>query len=238
MTKAKNGTDKNTAHEIETLYPFLYSGSGSIESLLEEVSRSTSLKAGEIVTLRETTIDELSERLIDCADAMANAFEAGARLLCFGNGGSATDAAAVARAYVFPFHGRPLPALSLAAEPAVLTALSNDVGFDIAFARQVAALGRSGDIAMGLSTSGNSANLLRAFEEANRRGMLTIGIAGYDGGKMAESESIDCLFVVPSASVHRIQEVQTTIYHLLWELTQAALETTGGDSFASSGEPS
>jgi len=74
-----------------------------------------------------------------------------------------------------------------------------------------------------LSTSGNSGNLLRAFDEASRRGMLTVGLAGYDGGKMAELDSIDHLFVAPSASVHRIQEAQTTIYQVLWELTLAAL---------------
>jgi len=86
-------------------------------------------------------------------------------------------------------------------------------------ARQLAAFGGRNDIAVGLSTSGNSANLLRAFDEASRRGMLTIGLAGYDGGKMAELDSIDYLFVVPSSSVHRIQEAQTTIYQVLWELT-------------------
>jgi D-sedoheptulose 7-phosphate isomerase len=215
----KNDADKNGAHGLEELYPFLYSGAGSLEGVLEEVRNSTVAKAREIVALREATVAQLSERLIECADAMARAFCAGARLLCFGNGGSATDAHAMAHAFLFPADRRPFPALSLASEPAVLTALSNDVGFDIAFARQIAALGRRGDIAVGLSTSGNSINLLKAFDEANRRGMLTIGIAGYDGGKMAESDSIDYLFVVPSASVHRIQEVQTTIYHLLRELT-------------------
>ena len=80
-------------------------------------------------------------------------------------------------------------------------------------------IGGGGDIAVGLSTSGNSDNLLRAFDEGRRRGMLTVGLAGYEGGKMAELESIDYLFVAPSASVHRIQEAQTTIYQVLWELT-------------------
>src|SRR5262249_56216067 len=101
----------------------------------------------------------------------------------------------------------------------VVTALSNDIGVDVVFARQLAAFGGRRDIAIGLSTSGNSANLLRAFDEASRRGMLTIGLAGYSGGKMAELDSIDYLFVVPSSSIHRIQEAQTTIYQVLWELT-------------------
>jgi D-sedoheptulose 7-phosphate isomerase len=107
----------------------------------------------------------------------------------------------------------------------VLTALANDVGVDVIFARQLAALGGAADIAVGLSTSGNSENLLRVFDEAARRGLLTIGIAGDQGGKMAELDSIDYLFVAPSASVHRIQEAQTTVYHVLWELCQGALAT-------------
>ena len=101
----------------------------------------------------------------------------------------------------------------------MVTALCNDVGVDVVFARQLAAFARPDDIAVGLSTSGNSDNLLRAFDEASRRGLLTVGLAGYDGGRMAELDSIDYLFVVPSSSVHRIQEAQTTIYQVLWELT-------------------
>jgi D-sedoheptulose 7-phosphate isomerase len=91
------------------------------------------------------------------------------------------------------------------------------------FARQLGALGRAADIAVGLSTSGNSENLLRAFDAAAGLGMLTVGIAGYTGGRMAELDSIHYLFVAESSSVHRIQEAQTTIYHVLWELTAAAV---------------
>ncbi|BCB77727.1 SIS domain-containing protein [Phytohabitans flavus] len=106
----------------------------------------------------------------------------------------------------------------------MLTALSNDVGYDVVFARQLAAFARAGDIAVGLSTSGGSTNVLRAFEEASRRGVLTVGLAGGGGGRMAESDAVDFLFAVPSASVHRVQEGQTTLYHVLWELTQWALD--------------
>jgi D-sedoheptulose 7-phosphate isomerase len=215
----RNG-EKNGADGLEQLYPFLYAQESSLEQVLAEVRASTVDKAGEIVALRTSCITALSERLLDCGEAMARAFAAGARLYCFGNGGSATDAHAVAHSFLNPRGGIPMPAMSLAADTALITALGNDVGFDVVFARQLAALGRRGDIALGLSTSGNSRNLLSAFEEANRRGMMTIGIAGYDGGKMAEAETIDFLFVVPSASVHRIQEVQTAIYHMLWEMTQ------------------
>ena len=130
---------------------------------------------------------------------IAARFAAGGRLLAFGNGGSATDAQELATLFLHPGGGRaPLPAFGLANDTAVVTALCNDIGVDVVFARQIAAFGRRADIAVGLSTSGNSENLLRAFDEASRRGMLTVGIAGYEGGKMAELDSIDYLFVAPS----------------------------------------
>jgi D-sedoheptulose 7-phosphate isomerase len=163
-------------------------------------------------------------RLASCAQDMAARFAAGGRLFAFGNGGSATDAQELATLFLNPGAGMsPLPAFGLANDTSVVTALCNDIGPEVVFARQIAAFGRREDIAVGLSTSGNSENLLRAFAEAGRRGMLSVGLAGYEGGKMAESDSIDYLFVAPSSSVHRIQEAQTTIYHVLWELTATAL---------------
>jgi D-sedoheptulose 7-phosphate isomerase len=226
------------AGSIESLYPFLYAGKTDVSAVLAQVRESTVAKAAEILELRRAVLAADGARLTACAREMATQFGAGGRLLAFGNGGSATDAQQLVTLFLHPdgplagtpdgaarpaLGGRPLPALSLASDPSVLTALSNDVGVDVVFARQVGAFGSKADIAVGLSTSGNSENLLRAFDEASRRGMLTIGIAGYDGGKMAELDSIDYLFVAPSASVHRIQEAQTTMYHALWELCQAAL---------------
>jgi D-sedoheptulose 7-phosphate isomerase len=209
---------------IESLYPFLYSGTTDVSAVLEQVRQSTVAKADEILQLRRMIRDADGSRLLACAQAMASRFAAGGRLLAFGNGGSATDAQHVATLFLYPGGiARPLPALSLASDAAVLTALSNDIGVDVVFARQIAAFGSKSDIAVGLSTSGNSDNLLRAFDEASRRGMLTVGIAGYSGGKMAELDSIDYLFLAPSTSVHRIQEAQTTMYNVLWELCQAVL---------------
>jgi len=221
---------------VQSLYPFLYAGESDLDSVLEQVRRSTEAKVEEIVVLRQQVAEHDGERLVNCAQAMARSFAAGGQLLAFGNGGSSTDAQDVAGMFLHPGGGaRPLPALSLTSDIAVVTALSNDVGFDVVFARQIAAFGRAGDIAVGLSTSGNSANLIRAFEEASRRGMVTVGLAGYDGGKMAEADTIDHLFVVPSASVHRVQEAQTSLYHVLWELVQhelgaAELIPEGGDT--------
>jgi D-sedoheptulose 7-phosphate isomerase len=209
---------------VESLYPFLYSGASDLPAVLDQVRASTVAKATEIAELRAVIAERDGARLESCARQAAARFARGGRLLAFGNGGSASDAAQLATLFLNPGDGgRPLPALSLASDTPVLTALSNDIGVEVIFARQLAALGRRDDIAVALSTSGNSANLLRALEEASRRGMLTIGLAGYDGGTMAELDLIDYLFVAPSASVHRIQEAQTTIYQVLWELTLAAL---------------
>jgi D-sedoheptulose 7-phosphate isomerase len=213
---------------MESLYPFLYASSGDLTGVLDQVRASTVAKAQEIIELRETVAARDGERLARCAADCADRFAAGGRLLAFGNGGSATDAQAITTLCLNPGDDAPpLPALCLASDPAVLTALCNDIGVEVVFARQIAAFGHPGDIAIGLSTSGNSENLLRAFDEASRRGLLTIGIAGYGGGKMAELTSIDYLFVAPSSSVHRIQEAQTTIYHVLWQLTVTALGHAG-----------
>jgi D-sedoheptulose 7-phosphate isomerase len=210
--------------EFESLYPFLYSDTSDLSAVLTQVRDSTVAKAQEIEELRHTVAARDGARLADCARAVATRFGAGGRLFAFGNGGSATDAQQLATLFLNPgaIEGRdapPLPAFGLANDTSVVTALCNDIGVEVVFARQLAAFGGRNDIAVGLSTSGNSGNLLRAFDEASRRGMLTIGLAGYDGGKMAELDSIDYLFVVPSSSVHRIQEAQTTIYQVLWELT-------------------
>ncbi len=209
---------------MESLYPFLYSGTTDLQAVLDQVRQSTVAKAQEIDELRRVVGEQDGARLMSCASQAADRFAAGGRLLAFGNGGSATDAQQVAALFLNPGgDARPLPALGLASDTSVVTALGNDIGVDVIFARQIAALGRRTDIAVGLSTSGNSENLMRAFDEASRRGMLTIGLAGYDGGRMAELDGIDYLFVAPSSSVHRIQEAQTTVYHVLWELTQLAL---------------
>jgi D-sedoheptulose 7-phosphate isomerase len=210
------------------LYPFLYSDVEADHSaVLDELTRSAAAKIADIVTLRRDVVATLADRLVECAGALADAVSRGGRLFTFGNGGSSSDAQQVAMSFLRPAYGTPVAALSLSMDGALVTALSNDAGFEIVFARQLAAFGRPHDVAFGLSTSGGSANVLRAFAEADRIGMLTIGLAGYGGGAMAELDSIDYLFSIPSSSVHRIQETQTTLYHLLWELTQQALTQQG-----------
>lgn len=208
---------------VEDLYPFLYAEETDAGAVLADVARSTAEKADEIVALRTRFVEQQGEALEAAAAAMAARFAAGGRLYTFGNGGSSTDAADIAALFLDPLRGRPLPALTLTTGVAVITALANDVGFEVVFARQLGALAGPADIAFGVSTSGGSENVLRALEEARRRRLLTVGLAGYDGGRMAESGLVDHLFVVPSASVHRIQEAQTTVYHVLWSLVQSAL---------------
>jgi D-sedoheptulose 7-phosphate isomerase len=216
---------------IESLYPFLYQDTASsTEGVLAEVRRSTAEKAAEIVALRSEIAMRYRTELARCGRALAEAFDNGARLFVFGNGGSSTDAQTIVSVFLCPTSGRPLPAFSLTDDIATVTALSNDVGFDVVFARQLGAFARAGDIALGLSTSGGSPNVLRAFDEASRRGLTTVGLAGYSGGKMAEAETIDFLFVIPSSSVHRIQEAQTTLYQVLWEVVQHALDEEWRDS--------
>jgi D-sedoheptulose 7-phosphate isomerase len=233
--------DAKDAGAMESLYPFLYAQESDLPSVLAEVRASTVAKTEEITELRREIARRDSGRIAACAKEMAGCFAAGGRLFAFGNGGSATDAAQLATLFLRPpvlssaglpdaGGAPPLPAFGLANDTSVVTALCNDIGVDVVFARQLGAFGRAGDIAVGLSTSGNSENLLRAFDEASRRGMLTIGLAGYDGGKMAELASIDYLFVAPSASIHRIQEAQTTIYQVLWELTAAEVSYVSRDS--------
>jgi D-sedoheptulose 7-phosphate isomerase len=211
----------------ESLYPFLHAAPVDPAALLADVARSTREKVAEIERLRADVLAAEAGALAACAAAMAARFDRGGRLLAFGNGGSSTDAMAVASMYVDPGPGwRALPALALPADVATLTALANDVGFDVVFARPLAAAARAGDIAFGLSTSGNSANVLRGLTAARERSLLTVATAGYAGGAMAEAAArreIDHMLVVPSASVHRIQEAQTTCYHVLWELVQRAL---------------
>ena len=209
------------------LYPFIERNERDGEALLDDLARSAEAKMGISVALRESTLAVLAPDLHATAHAMARRFASGGRLYVFGNGGSATDAAGVTALFTRPPLGRSFPARSLVADQAVLTALANDVGYDLVFSRQLISMATSTDIACGLSTSGSSANLLRAFAEARRMGMLTIGLAGYDGGSMAAAGTLDHCLVVRSDSVHRIQEVQSAVVFELWRLVQSISEPVG-----------
>lgn len=209
------------------LYPFLEAGEGDAGALLGDLAASAVAKGIESTRLRAATLEAAVAGLASAAAAMADRFAAGGQLFTFGNGGSATDAASLARLFTGPPSGRPLPARCLVDDVAVLTALANDVGFDLVFARQLIAHARPGDIALGISTSGTSANLLVAFAEARRRGLLTVGLAGYGGGEMAASDDVAHCLVVRSDSVHRVQETQAALGVELWRAVQRHLEERG-----------
>lgn len=195
------------------------------EEVLAQVRSSTIEKCRETIALRWQTFALAGHHIVAAAQAAAQAFARGATLLAFGNGGSATDAQDLVAELLYPpFAGaRPLPALALTSDTAIITAIANDVGCANIFARQIIAFGRPGDIAVGISTSGNSPNMLRAFEQAHAQGLLTIGLAGYDGGQMAHMPALDFCLVVPGEHIPRIQETQATVYHALLELIFALL---------------
>ncbi len=202
------------------LYPFIDAEERDEAALVTELARSAQSKMAESRGLRSATLERCRDGIDAAAAAMAACFLQGGRLLAFGNGGSATDAEGTVGLFRHPPHGRSLPALSLVDDQAVLTALSNDVGFELVFARQVIAHGRAGDIAVGFSTSGGSVNILRAFEEAARRDLLTIGLCGYEGAAMTVSDAVHHCLVVRSESVHRIQEAQDALMLELWSTVQ------------------
>jgi D-sedoheptulose 7-phosphate isomerase len=175
-------------------------------------------KCRESMATKERFFAAESLRIAACADAMANAFDAQARLFVMGNGGSSCDAAHVAVEFMHPIIEKrpPLPAIALTTDTALLTAVGNDQDFAVAFLEQLRMLARPGDIAVGISTSGKSANVNRALQTARQIGMLTVGFSGRDGGRMPEI--CDWCFTVPSFSIHRIQETHETLLHILWDL--------------------
>ena len=224
MTDATGGTTGTTgtspAEPTGFLYPFIEAEERDVGALLAELAASARAKVVDSTSLRQATLRRCAEQLEDAASAMADRFRRGGRLFAFGNGGSATDAQGTAELFRLPPYGRSLPALSLVEDQAVLTALSNDVGFELVFSRQVIAHAKSDDMAVGFSTSGDSPNLLRAFDEAARRGLLTVGLCGYEGSGMAVSDAVRHCLVVRSESVHRIQETQDALMFALWEAVQ------------------
>jgi D-sedoheptulose 7-phosphate isomerase len=226
-TGGTGGTNRTGGAEpTGFLYPFIEAEERDVGAMLAELEASARTKAADSASLRTATLRRCAEELEDAASAMADRFRRGGRLFTFGNGGSATDAQGTAELFRLPPYGRSLAALSLVEDQAVLTALSNDVGFELVFSRQLIAHAKADDIAVGFSTSGDSPNLLRAFDEAARRGLLTVGLCGYEGSGMAVSDAVRHCLVVRSESVHRIQETQDSLMFALWEAVQRHLTDT------------
>jgi D-sedoheptulose 7-phosphate isomerase len=200
------------------LYPFLGSQEQPTDDLPGEVAASIRLKVQDDERLRAEVAAEQSGAIVATAQALRQSVERGGRLFLFGNGGSATDANDWAIDCVCPPQGyRPVPAVSLALEPANITAVANDVGVDVIFLRQLIAQARPGDVAIGISTSGGSRNIVLALEEARKRKLVTVALLGYDGGEILRRGLADFSVVVHSDYIPRIQEVQASVYHIIRE---------------------
>ena len=216
---------------LQDLYPFLHGAKQDAEKLHLALLESVRQKALDSVDTKRTFFERNGEAVVAVAHAIADIYRRDGRLFTMGNGGSSCDAAHIAVEFLHPVTaGRPaLAAVNLSADTAMLTAVGNDVGFAHVFVRQVIAQARRGDGLIGISTSGNSENLLAAFRAAKQIGIVTIGLAGGDGGKMAASVDVDHCLVVSSDSIHRVQETQVAIYHILWDLTHTLLADDRGN---------
>ena len=188
-------------------YPFLHEDTRQPQELMEELRFSLMEKARESVEVKTRFFEENKDVILQASLAMAKAFHRGRKMLVCGNGGSSTDAQHVAVEFMHPVTvGRKaLPAICLSNDMAMVTAVANDVGFADVFTRQIIALGVEGDVLLGISTSGNSENLIHAFETARRMKLITIGFAGDDGGHMAEMRDkglLDFCLTIPTSSIH------------------------------------
>lgn len=174
----------------------------------------------ESATVKQQFAREHVDRIVQVATLIAKAFDNGNKVLLFGNGGSSTDAAHIAAEFVGRYKKEriPLPAIALATDIAAITCIANDYGYDELFARQVRAHGRTGDIAIGISTSGNSPNVLKGITAARDCGLTTVAWTGGTGGKLAGM--VDYPFIVPSTLTSRIQESHITLGHVLCELVE------------------
>jgi D-sedoheptulose 7-phosphate isomerase len=208
------------------LYPHLARPAAAGGAALDAVLLDSLLhKARDSVEVKQRFFVEHGAEVLRAAHLLANTYRHGGRLFTFGNGGSSCDAAHIAVEFSHPVTaGRPaLSAQNLAQDMAMITAVGNDVGMDQIYERQVLGLVRAGDCAVGVSTSGNSRNVLRGLATAKKLGGGTLALSGGDGGEMARADFVDVCLTVPSDSIHRVQETHVTIYHILWDLVHSLL---------------
>jgi D-sedoheptulose 7-phosphate isomerase len=221
--------------ELKALYPFLHGGQQDAAKLDAALLHSVAEKARDSRETNERFFAESAAVLVAAAKSIAEVYRRDGRLFSMGNGGSSCDASHVAVEFVHPITaGRPaLAAINLVADLAMISAVGNDLGFEHVFTRQILAQGRAGDGLIGISTSGNSSNLIAAFTKAKEMHIVTVGLAGGDGGKMKTSGVVDHLLVVPTTSIHRIQESHVAAYHILWDLVHTLLADDRGSARAS-----
>ncbi|HEX4425849.1 MAG TPA: SIS domain-containing protein [Terriglobales bacterium] len=219
---------RQLGHEVgesEFLYPFLGTKKQSSAGLMEEVAASILMKVRDDSKLRQQVASEESWQIASATVAIHERLQRGGKLIIFGNGGSATDANDFAIDCVLPPPGyQTVPAISLALEPANITAVANDIGTDAIFLRQLIAQARPEDVVIGISTSGGSRNIIMALEEARKRDMLTVALLGYDGGEIKRKQLADFPIVVNCDYIPRIQEVQASVYHVIRESLQTLNE--------------
>src|SRR5471032_1767850 len=215
---------------LHGLYPFLHGEHQDAEKLDAALLESVAQKAQASIDAKRAFFADNATAVVAVAHAIADVYRRDGRLFSMGNGGSSCDAAHIAVEFLHPITaGRPaLAAVNLVADTAMMTAVGNDVGYKHIFVRQIIALGRRGDAVIGVSTSGNSDNLLAAFARAREMGLTTIGLAGMDGGRMAVSPDVDYCLTVRTDSIHRIQETHVAIYHILWDLVHTLLADERG----------
>ena len=215
---------RELGHEVGAagfLYPFLGQVKQDTGDLLSQVAASIKMKVQDDSRLRAQVAGEQAEQISSAALAIHERIQRGGKLIIFGNGGSATDANDWAIDCVCPPAGyRPVPAVSLSLEPANISAIANDVGMEVVFLRQLIAQARPEDVAIGISTSGGSRNIIVALQEARKRKMLTVALLGYDGGEIKRRQLADFPIVVQCDYIPRIQEVQASIYHIIRELLE------------------
>jgi D-sedoheptulose 7-phosphate isomerase len=222
---------RELGHEVGQagfLYPFLGREKQASAELVGQVEASILMKVADDASLRAKVGREEAEAIAGATLAMRDRLRQGGKLLLFGNGGSATDANDWALDCVAPPAGLPpVPAVSLAVEPATLSAIANDVGTEVVFLRQLIAHAEPGDVAVAISTSGGSRNVIAALGEARKRHLLTVALLGYDGGEIRRQRLADHCIVVGSDYIPRIQEVQASIYHVMRELWGAPEHEAG-----------
>ena len=219
----------NQKHLV-SLYPFLFAGKQDPATMNRTLLESVLQKKAEHQRIVELFFSENDQAVVDTAQSLAKMYHNNGRLYSMGNGGSSSDASHIAVEFQHPVTaGRPaLPAYDLSMDKTMLTAIGNDVGFAQVFSRQVIALMQPQDGLIGISTSGNSINLINAFDQAKKKGALTIGLVGGNGGEMAKVGLDHCL-IAPSDSIHRIQECHVAIYHILWDLVHTLLADERGN---------
>ncbi len=228
LLAGRDGPRGHDAGASSFLYPFLAETEHDLEQVVADVRRSIVIKSEEIGALRTETLTENSPTLVAAAASLRQALDRGGTLLALGNGGSATDAMDVVADFRASHGSRAAwPAIDLTEDTGILTAIANDIGPEAIFSRQVIAYGRAGDVLLALSTSGNSGNVIAALAEARRRGLVTIAMVGYDGGRVASEQLADHVIVTRSQHIPRIQEAQASAYHALRELVDHRPGTGG-----------